>query len=128
MHSTAEESASRPSRAQCTLRPGLERGSQARKCLVHAYAAHRRLARRDSDHSDSATRPCRHPAMALKPLGWLDKLLALWIILAMALGLLLGVFVPSAQQVLNQTKFVNVSRGATADATSEGVRSLCRSR
>lgn len=66
--------------------------------------------------------------MALKPLGWLDKLLALWIILAMALGLLLGVFVPSAQQVLNQTKFVNVSRGATADATSEGVRSLCRSR
>ena len=47
--------------------------------------------------------------MALKPLGWLDKLLALWIILAMAVGILLGAFVPSAREVLNQTKFVNVS-------------------
>lgn len=47
--------------------------------------------------------------MALKPLGWLDKLLAVWIILAMAIGILLGAFVPSAREVLNQTKFVNVS-------------------
>jgi len=66
--------------------------------------------------------------MALKPLGWLDKLLALWIILAMALGLLLGVFVPSAQQVLNQTKFVNVGHEATSIATTDVVRSLYRLR
>ena len=66
--------------------------------------------------------------MALKPLGWLDKLLALWIILAMALGLLLGVFVPSAQQVLNQTKFVNVGHEATSIATADVVRSLYRLR
>ena len=47
--------------------------------------------------------------MALKPLGWLDKLLALWIILAMALGIVLGATVPSSREVLNKTKFVNVS-------------------
>ena len=42
-------------------------------------------------------------------LGWLDKLLWLWILLAMALGVVLGYFVPSTARVLDSTTFVGVS-------------------
>ena len=46
---------------------------------------------------------------ALKPLSLLDRLLALWIILAMALGIILGAFVPNIREALEQTRFANVS-------------------
>jgi ACR3 family arsenite transporter len=46
---------------------------------------------------------------ALKALGWLDKLLALWIFLAMAIGIILGNFVPNIGPALQQGKFVGVS-------------------
>jgi arsenite transporter len=45
----------------------------------------------------------------LKGLSFLDRFLALWILLAMALGIILGYFVPSTQNVLNTAKFINVS-------------------
>lgn len=61
----------------------------------------------------------------LKPLSWLDRLLALNIFLAvrvtrrltldsshsgqMVIGVLLGNFVPSTSRVLNATKFIDVS-------------------
>ncbi|QSZ28703.1 hypothetical protein DSL72_003203 [Monilinia vaccinii-corymbosi] len=44
-----------------------------------------------------------------KSLGWLDRLLALWIFLAMALGIILGSFVPNTGHVLQKGKFVGVS-------------------
>lgn len=46
---------------------------------------------------------------AYKALGWLDRLLALWILLAMIIGILLGNFVPSTGPTLEKGKFVGVS-------------------
>jgi arsenite transporter len=44
-----------------------------------------------------------------KSLGWLDRLLVLWILLAIVIGILLGNFVPSVGPALQKGKFVNVS-------------------
>jgi ACR3 family arsenite transporter len=46
---------------------------------------------------------------AFKGLGLLDRLLALWILLAIVIGILLGNFVPQTGKVLQQGKFVGVS-------------------
>jgi ACR3 family arsenite transporter len=46
---------------------------------------------------------------AFKALAWLDRLLALWIFLAMAIGIILGNFVPNIGPALQQGKFVDVS-------------------
>ncbi|KAB8302790.1 hypothetical protein EYC80_006135 [Monilinia laxa] len=43
-----------------------------------------------------------------KSLGWLDCLLALWIFLAMALGIILGTFVPNTAHALQKGTFVGV--------------------
>ena len=83
-------------------------------------------ARRDPQHetsshskegSDDVERQCaRCPAdilapkeSAFKSLGWLDRLLALWILLAMIVGILLGNFVDSVGPALNKGEFVGVS-------------------
>ena len=42
-------------------------------------------------------------------LGWLDRLLALWILLAIVIGILVGNFVHGAEEALQRGKFVNVS-------------------
>ena len=42
-------------------------------------------------------------------LGWLDRFLALWIFLAMAIGILLGNFVPNTGPALQKGEFVGVS-------------------
>lgn len=44
-----------------------------------------------------------------KSLGWLDRLLVLWILLAIIIGILLGNFVESVGPALQKGKFVNVS-------------------
>lgn len=46
---------------------------------------------------------------AFKSLGWLDRLLALWILLAMIIGVLLGNFVESVGPALQRGEFVGVS-------------------
>lgn len=46
---------------------------------------------------------------ALKGLGWLDRFLAVWILLAMAIGIILGNFVPNTGPALQKGKFVGVS-------------------
>jgi len=46
---------------------------------------------------------------AFKALGILDQFLALWILLAMIIGILLGNFVPETGPALQKGKFVGVS-------------------
>jgi ACR3 family arsenite transporter len=46
---------------------------------------------------------------AFKSLGLLDRFLAVWILLAMVIGIILGNFVPSIESVLDKGKFVGVS-------------------
>jgi arsenite transporter len=46
---------------------------------------------------------------AFKSLGWLDRFLAVWIFLAMAIGIILGNFVPETGPALDKGKFVGVS-------------------
>lgn len=44
-----------------------------------------------------------------KGLGWLDRFLAVWIFLAMAVGIILGNFVPNTGPALQKGEFVGVS-------------------
>lgn len=46
---------------------------------------------------------------AFKQLGILDRFLAVWIFLAMAIGIILGNFVPNTGPTLNKGQFVGVS-------------------
>lgn len=46
---------------------------------------------------------------AFKSLGWLDRFLAVWIFLAMAIGIILGNFVENTEPALQKGKFVGVS-------------------
>ncbi|KAJ3410663.1 hypothetical protein HDV05_003519 [Chytridiales sp. JEL 0842] len=51
----------------------------------------------------------KRAATPFSQLPWLDKLLTLWILLAMILGVLLGNYVPSAAPALNSGKIADVS-------------------
>jgi len=55
------------------------------------------------------TPPLAKKTSAFKSLGWLDRFLALWILLAMVLGVLLGNFVPDVGPALQKGKFADVS-------------------
>lgn len=67
----------------------------------------------DEEKQDGWAEESRDPTAkegsAFKALGWLDRLLALWIFLAMAIGIILGNFVPDVGPALQQGKFVDVS-------------------
>lgn len=49
------------------------------------------------------------PTSAFKQLALLDRFLAVWIFLAMAIGIILGNFVPNTSKALDKGKFVGVS-------------------
>ncbi|OJJ60219.1 hypothetical protein ASPSYDRAFT_57662 [Aspergillus sydowii CBS 593.65] len=49
------------------------------------------------------------PVSAFQQLGILDRFLAVWIFLAMAVGIILGNFVPNTREALEKGKFVGVS-------------------
>ena len=55
------------------------------------------------------TPPASNKTSAFKSLGWLDRFLAVWILLAMVIGVLLGNFVPETGPALQKGKFVGVS-------------------
>jgi ACR3 family arsenite transporter len=46
---------------------------------------------------------------AFESLGWLDRFLAVWIFLAMAVGIILGNFVPNTGPALQKGTFVGLS-------------------
>ena len=62
----------------------------------------------DPEKQDPEVREQTHQS-AFKSLGVLDQFLAVWILLAMVIGILLGNFVPSTGPALQRGKFVGVS-------------------
>lgn len=66
---------------------------------------------KDLEHQHQHNKAETHagPSSAFKALGVLDQFLALWIFLAMLIGILLGNFVPSTGPALQRGTFVGVS-------------------
>lgn len=62
----------------------------------------------DDDKDDDNDQSTLHTSV-FKSLGILDQFLALWIFLAMLVGILLGNFVPSTGPALQRGEFVGVS-------------------
>ena len=65
-----------------------------------------------NDLESQCNRDCdgaKEPVSAFKALGWIDRFLAVWIFLAMAIGIILGNFVPETGPALQKGKFVGVS-------------------
>jgi ACR3 family arsenite transporter len=60
-------------------------------------------------HDKPENDPHSSKVSAFKSLGLLDRFLAVWILLAMAIGIILGSFVPSTGPALQKGKFVGVS-------------------
>ena len=76
----------------------------------------------DSSKEDVSVKEVEiEPPTTLKPLSFLDKFLALWIFLAIVVGLLLAAFVPSAHRVLEGSKFVGVSAPLTVGTTGSAI-------
>jgi ACR3 family arsenite transporter len=63
----------------------------------------------DTEKQTPDPSPEKAQSSAFKALGWLDRLLALWILLAMIIGILLGNFAPNTGSALQKGKFVGVS-------------------
>lgn len=78
------------------------------KVAEDSQNAHFTLSHRiDAEKQDDPRDATKHSAY--KGLGWLDRLLVLWILLAIIIGIILGNFVDSVGPTLQRGKFVNVS-------------------
>ncbi|KAJ8119770.1 hypothetical protein O1611_g10536 [Lasiodiplodia mahajangana] len=62
----------------------------------------------DSNVLEDIERGAKKPSV-FKSLGWLDRYLAVWILLAIILGILLGNFAPDTAAALDRGRFVGVS-------------------
>lgn len=66
--------------------------------------------KQDSEcEANSTEKLCGKKRSVYAGLGWLDRLLALWILLAIIIGMILGNFVPNISEKLQQGEFVGVS-------------------
>ena len=65
-------------------------------------------------HHPAPSAPPGQEATVLASLSWLDRLLPLWILLAMAAGLLLGRLLPGLQAVLGAVQVDHTSLPITA--------------
>ena len=74
--------------------------------LSHNPSASRRCPDLENQQQDSDS---GDDIPVIKGLSWLDRLLALWILLAMIVGVLLGNFVEETGPALQKGKFVGVS-------------------
>jgi hypothetical protein len=63
----------------------------------------------EQQSTDDSPDPQAAKTSAFKGLGLLDRFLAVWILLAMAIGIILGNFVPNTGPALQKGKFVGVS-------------------
>ncbi|KAH8779048.1 putative arsenite efflux transporter [Hyaloscypha finlandica] len=63
----------------------------------------------EQQSTDDSPDPHAAKTSAFKGLGLLDRFLAVWILLAMAIGIILGNFVPNTGPALQKGKFVGVS-------------------
>lgn len=79
----------------------------------------------DVEKQESTLPSKKEPSSVFKALGWLDRLLALWILLAMIIGILLGNFVPNTGPALEKGKFVGVSIPIGTQPPSGLFRELC---
>ena len=66
-------------------------------------------AKAEAQPTDAAAGHSSNPESAYKSLGWLDRLLAVWILLAMVIGILLGNFVPGVEAALHRGDLAGVS-------------------
>ena len=64
---------------------------------------------RDAEKQESEEAMASDKVSAFRGLGRLDQFLALWILLAMAIGILLGNFVPNTGPALQKGRLVGVS-------------------
>ncbi len=63
----------------------------------------------EAQNAEAHKSPSDKKISAFKSLGFLDRYLAVWIFLAMLVGILLGNFVPETGPALQKGKFVGVS-------------------
>jgi ACR3 family arsenite transporter len=63
----------------------------------------------DQQDTPISSTPPSDASSAFNALGWLDRFLAVWVFLAMVIGILLGNFVPHTGEALNKGKFVGAS-------------------
>lgn len=85
---------------------------------VHGHLQGPEHTSEDAKESDMVDVEPQNPSHGSKPasktsvyqgLGWLDRLLALWILLAIIVGILLGNYVDSVGPALQRGQFVQVS-------------------
>lgn len=81
--------------------------------LSHGQDSNIHTSSQDATNEDSEKQaPFEPPAenvSMFKSLGWLDRFLAVWILLAIIIGILLGNFVPNTGPALQKGEFVGVS-------------------